>query len=64
MERSSQAPMRMPFEEAAKTLNREAGLYLSEAQQRGLAAALFAGAILVAAGITWSIGRAVRRHQG
>lgn len=62
MERSSQVPTRLPFEEVAKKLNREAGLYLSEAQQRGLAAALFAGTILIAAGITWSIGRTYRRH--
>jgi len=55
-------PARIPFEAAAQRLNRDAGLYLSERQQQGLAAALFAGAVIVAAGMAWSVGRAFRRH--
>lgn len=54
--------MRIPFEGAARRLNRNAHLYLSDGQQRQLAAALFAGAILVVAGIAYSLGRASRQY--
>lgn len=60
MERNGK-PMRIPLEDTARTLNRSAGLYLSDAQQRGLAAGLFVGAIVSAAAVTWTLGVALRR---
>lgn len=55
--------MRVPLEETARTLNRRAGLYLSESQQRGLAAGLFLGAVATFAGLAWSAGRAYHRSR-
>lgn len=56
------AGMRIPFEGTARRLNRDAHLYLSEGQQKQLAAALFAGAILMVAGIAYSVARASRQY--
>jgi len=50
-----------PLEGTAQALNRRFGLYLSEGQQRGLAAGLLAGAVLASATLAWSVGVAVRR---
>lgn len=50
-----------PLERAAQALNQRYGLYLSEGQQRGLAAGLLAGTVLASAVIVWSLGSAVRR---
>lgn len=60
MERNGK-PMRIPLEDAARSLNRSAGLYLSDAQQRGLAAGLFLGAVVGVAAVTWTLGIALRR---
>lgn len=56
--------VRIPFEDAARMLNARGGLYLSEAQQRGLALGLFVGAVVAVAGLTWSVGAAYRRSRG
>lgn len=56
--------VRVPFEDAARKLNARGGLYLSEAQQRGLALGLFVGAVAAFAGLTWSLGAAYRRYLG
>lgn len=63
MDSTVQKRARLPFEGAARTINQQAELYLSEGQQRGLAAGMLAGVVLLAAGIAWSIGRAFRRNQ-
>jgi hypothetical protein len=63
MDRSEMVRGRLPFEGAAQRINREGGLYLSEQQQKGLAAGLFAGAVLVAAGVVFSLAQALRRHR-
>lgn len=53
---------RFPMENAARALNRSAGLYLSEAQLRGLAVGLFVGTIAGVAALSWAAGAAVRRY--
>lgn len=60
MERNGRL-VRVPLEDAARALNQRAGLYLSDTQQRGLAAGLFVGAVVGVAALTWTIGLAVRR---
>lgn len=50
------------MENAARALNRSAGLYLSEAQLRGLAVGLFVGTIAGVAALSWAAGAAVRRY--
>ena len=60
----SERSIRIPLEDTARALNTRAGLYLSETQQRGLAAGLFVGAVLATAALTWSVGRAVQRYRG
>ena len=60
MERNGKL-VRVPMEDAARALNQRAGLYLSDTQQRGLAAGLFVGAVVGVAALTWTIGLAVRR---
>lgn len=52
---------RLPMENAARALNRSAGLYLSESQLRGLAVGLFVGTIAGVAALSWATGAAVRR---
>lgn len=54
--------LHVPFEGAARRLNRDAHLYLSEGQQKQLAGALFAGVVLLAAGLAFSLARASRRY--
>lgn len=55
--------MRVPLQETAHTLNRRWGLYLSEPQQRGLAAGIFAGTIAAFAGLAWLTSTAYRRSR-
>lgn len=55
------AGRRIPLEGTAQALNRRYELYLSEGQQRGLAAGLLVGAVLASAMLVWSVGTAVRR---
>ena len=63
--RMSRAPAnfpRIPMENAARQLNRSAGLYLSELQQKGLAVGLFVGTVVGFAALTWGLGVALRRQ--
>jgi hypothetical protein len=51
-----------PLKDTAAMLNKRLGLYLSEEQQRGFAAALFIGTVVVSALLTWNFGLMVRRR--
>jgi len=53
---------RIPLEHSARVINERAGLYLSEAQQRGLALGLFVGAIAGFAAASWAVSRAVQQY--
>jgi hypothetical protein len=50
------------LQETAEALNDRLGLYLSEEQQRGLAAGLLVGAAVGAAIVAWGIAETVRRR--
>ncbi|HEX6925056.1 MAG TPA: hypothetical protein VF167_06480 [Longimicrobiaceae bacterium] len=62
MSRAPGSFSRIPMENAARQLNKSAGLYLSESQQRGLAVGLFVGTVAGFAALTWGLGVALRRH--
>ena len=49
-----------PLRETAAKLNDRLGLFLSEEQQRGLAATLLIGAAIGGALLAWNIGQAIR----
>jgi hypothetical protein len=52
----------LPMDGTARALNDRLGLYLSEGQQRGLAAGLLVGTVLASALLAWGIADAVRRR--
>ena len=53
-----------PLSGTAALLNDRLGLYLSQAQQKGLATGLLVGAALSGALIGWNLTTAVRRRLG
>lgn len=51
-----------PMDGTARALNDRLGLFLSEGQQRGLAAGLLVGSVLASALLVWGVADAVRRR--
>jgi hypothetical protein len=51
-----------PLERTAAFLNQRLRLYLSEEQERGLAAGLLIGVAISGALISWTVGSALRRR--
>jgi hypothetical protein len=51
-----------PLRDTAAMLNDRLGLFLSEQQQRGLAATLLIGVAVGAALLAWNVGQAIRER--
>jgi hypothetical protein len=62
---SASAPpsKRYPLSATAAFLNERLGLYLSDEQERGLAAGLLVGVAISAALLSWSVGSAIQRKS-